>query len=370
MNLLLKILGKTKLKNYIIFESNPDFSDSSFWLYKYLVENTNVFKSYKCIWFVADYSNKKNLLCDNPITCVDSTGSGLFVKLKRFYYHYFAKAIIVCNRPIHKLREDQLRIYLSHGMPLKIPDEYYKGIGNCDLLTVTGEWFADFFTRYVKKESIQVLGLPRNDVLVNATAKKDNYVVWMPTFRQHKSVKNNRIENLFPLGLPLLKNENDILRIDTFLQNHGIVLMLRPHPAQDLSVLKIDRSENIVIADDSYLNSIGESLYSFLSHSMALITDYSSVYFDYLLLDRPIALTLEDIDEYTTQWPLILKKKKKELPGIHINNIDELEEFILELLSGIDRMKSERESLIEHMGIKKTESCLLITRYLMEKLNI
>ena len=177
MNLLLRILGKNRLNKYIIFESNPDFSDSSFWVYKYIVENTSIFKSYKCIWFIADYSKRKNLLCNNPITCVDSTGQGIFTKIKRLYYHYCAKAIIVCNRPIKKMREDQLRIYLSHGMPLKIPDAYFRGIGNCDLLTVTGEWFADFFSKYVNKDSIQVLGLPRNDVLLNAKEDKENYIV-------------------------------------------------------------------------------------------------------------------------------------------------------------------------------------------------
>ena len=369
MDILKKMLGKISLKNYIIFESNPDFSDSSYWLYKYLVENTDIFKTYKCIWFVADYSQKRNLLCDNPIVCVDSTGNGLLVKLRRIYYHYFSKVIIVCNRPIKKMREDQLRIYLTHGMPLKIPDEYFRGIGTCDLLTVTGEWFIDFFKKYVKRECIQVLGLPRNDIFEYAKEEKDNYIVWMPTFRQHKSVVNNRIVNRFPLGIPILKNENEIKQIDTFLQNHGIKLMLRPHPAQDLSVLKIDKTDNIVIADDIYLSSIGESLYSFLARSMALITDYSSVYFDYLFLDRPIALTFEDIEEYSSQWQLIYDDLRKELPGVHINSTDELQNFILELISGIDSTRSERENLIMRMGIKKTESCMLITRYIMNKLN-
>ena len=42
----------------------------------------------------------------------------------------------------------------------------------------------------------------------------------------------------------------------------------------------------------------GLSVYALLRNADALITDYSSAYFDYMLLNRPIAFTVEDIEEY------------------------------------------------------------------------
>ena len=39
-------------------------------------------------------------------------------------------------------------------------------------------------------------------------------------------------------------------------------------------------------------------MYVLLRNADALITDYSSAYFDYMLLNRPIAFTVEDIEEY------------------------------------------------------------------------
>lgn len=40
-------------------------------------------------------------------------------------------------------------------------------------------------------------------------------------------------------------------------------------------------------------------LYEILPHTDLLITDYSSVYFDYLLLDKPIVFTPTDLGEYS-----------------------------------------------------------------------
>ena len=40
------------------------------------------------------------------------------------------------------------------------------------------------------------------------------------------------------------------------------------------------------------------TLYTFLGTTSALITDYSSVFLDYYLLNRPVAFTINDYEEY------------------------------------------------------------------------
>ena len=55
---------------------------------------------------------------------------------------------------------------------------------------------------------------------------------------------------------------------------------------------------NIRIISDQDLADRGLQLYEVLAGSSALITDYSSVYFDYLLLNRPIATTTDDMEAW------------------------------------------------------------------------
>ena len=52
-----------------------------------------------------------------------------------------------------------------------------------------------------------------------------------------------------------------------------------------------------------------------LGSSDALITDYSSVYFDYLLLDKPIGFTVDDMELYIKDRGFIFNNPEEYMPG-------------------------------------------------------
>ncbi len=366
MRVFKRLLNVIPLKKYVIFESNPDFSDNSYWLFKYLAERTSFFSDFKCIWFISDKRNKVNQLFDVPVICVDNYSGKICARLIRFYYTFFSKYIIDCNRYIYKRRSGQKRIYLTHGMPLKIPYEYLEDIGDVDLLPILGTCFVDFFSKYVRKENIKVYGLPRNDVFLESKASLEKYIVWMPTYRQHRN--GNGIQSKFPLGIPVFNSKEELELIDCFLEKKGLRIMLRPHPAQNLTLINIKNSRNIIIADDEYLKSIGETLYSFIAHSAALITDYSSVYYDYLLLDRPIGVTFQDADDFSAKWPLFYKDIQKDLPGEKIFNIKDLKKFITNINCEIDSTRNERNNFLKKNGIKNNNACELIVEYMYKNM--
>ena len=84
-----------------------------------------------------------------------------------------------------------------------------------------------------------------------------------------------------------------------------------------------------------------------LAKSDALLTDYSSVYYDYLLCDKPIGAVWEDIERYrrnpgfAVDIDYIMKGAKK------IYNMEELLTFITDISSGNDILKSERKEIRE-----------------------
>ena len=363
-------MKRLKLKKIILFESNPDFSDNTYALFRYMSNNTNILDNYKSIWFMSDISKNKKKLCGKEIKCIDMYSRKITDIIKRNYYYFFASIIIDCNKCIGKYRDDQLRIYLTHGMPFKDPVDYMNKIGECDLLSVSGEGYIDYFSKYVNKDSIRFLGLPRNDLLfLRHKEENEKIIVWMPTFRQHNRNNENGITNEFALGIPIIKCCDEFNNLINYLESKHIIMFFRPHPAQDLSLIKIHNSYYFRILDNKYLEDNNLQLYEFLSKTSALITDYSSVYNDYLLTEKPIGLTFEDIDVYQKKWKIFYKNPYKSIPGNKINNINDLYNFIDEVYEEKDIYFDGRMKFMKLWGIKKINSCEMITNYIIEYLS-
>lgn len=129
------------------------------------------------------------------------------------------------------------------------------------------------------------LGIPRTDKYIsdnqsNHLKKNKNKisVLYAPTFRGRKKRSN----------VVLLKKV-----IDTFKSRNDIEIAYRGHPTT-----QVNKIENINNVSNKQLDEI---IYSF----DVLITDYSSILFDFLLIDKPFILYVPDLEDYTTnEFPL------------------------------------------------------------------
>ncbi len=360
------------IRKIIIFESNPDFADNTYWLFKYIADN-NLFSDYKFVWVTAKPTQIR-MLCGRNIICVDRFDKSYKGKLRRLYYLRSAKVIINCNRTIFKTRKEQIRIYLGHGMPIKQVKQLFdnKARGECDLLPLLGEKFREMYENFGYKEELNVCGYPRNEVLCKLSPSADDrYVVMMPTYREHisKDFVFSGYHSGFPLGIPAIKSYEEFKWLDDLLVCNKIKLYIRLHPAQDSSRLKLDDFNNIIIADDEFLKSKNISLYEFVAMSSALITDYSSIYYDYLLTKRPIGLTLEDAEQYALKFGLHFDDIRKELSGFKIDNCKDLAKFIEQIADNVDLLFDEREHFRREYGIEEFSSCRLIIDFLQRKLS-
>lgn len=135
-------------------------------------------------------------------------------------------------------------------------------------------------------------------------AKGKRIVLWAPTFRGNAASAK-------------LLGEDVIDRAKTELMSEDIYIIksLHPHMLAPGEVSKMTTNELLVVAD-------------------LLITDYSSVFFDYLLIDKPIIFFAIDYKEYYNSRGFYLDYDK--LPGVIIKDKSETE-----LLSSI------RESLLD-----------------------
>ena len=120
----------------------------------------------------------------------------------------------------------------------------------------------------------------------------------MPTFR--KSVDFSRMDSTseLALGVPILKDRESCNELNTFLAANNALLIVKIHPMQDLTTVKIKDMSNILVLDANTVKQRGVDNYHLMKDVDALISDYSSAAYDFLHADKPIAYTLDDAEDY------------------------------------------------------------------------
>jgi len=325
----------------IVLESVPDFSDSSKVLYDYLQKNGK--RKYKFIWLV-----------DNPKK-YDKLENTIFinankpVSLKYLYHVITSKYLMFCNREIRWIDlNKQIVISLTHGIPIKsckgkFPKEktfnYLLSTSEKEMPIIAGEYCAPI-------EKCFIADLPRNDLLFEKNKEVENYlkgyrkvITWLPTYRKHKSV-DIIDSNKFNI-IPLL-NEEGLTKLNKKLSKNNDILILKFHPAEDLTKFKTKQYSNIKIMSQDDLNNLNIHLYSLLAYTDALLTDYSSVSLDYILRNKPIGYVLDDLDEYKTNRGFCIDDINQVIAGPKIKTTEELFKFIDDVSENIDKYQKDR----------------------------
>lgn len=146
-----------------------------------------------------------------------------------------------------------------------------------DRVLLTGNPRTDQLWRHVEPDRLRALGIT------------GRFVVWMPTFRRARAVGAMRTR-----GGPLVEDRAGLADLAAGLRALDLQLVVKPHP------MDADRRSwpGAVTVDEEALAAAGITLYELLGASAGLVTDYSSVWVDYLLVDQPIAFLVPDRDTY------------------------------------------------------------------------
>ena len=76
-----------------------------------------------------------------------------------------------------------------------------------------------------------------------------------------------------------------------------------------------------------------------------MITDYSSVFYDFMLLNRPLAFTVDDIEQYKSGRGFAVDNPDYLTAGYKIHNEEELKKFLTDLLNDNDMFSTRREEV-------------------------
>ena len=342
--------NKTKLENEILL-IGLDFIDLNIkYLYLYLKTHTKI---------------KVHLACNNLRDIKIFKKEGIDVvdyPSKDFIDLVFkCKVKIVDHSPTEKFIIDCIDIgksvQLWHGVTVKMlgSQTNYKAL-KYDIVISTSSFVTEYsFSKLYDYQHIIHSGYPRNDILFNddnniinvdlellkdMRNKSFRYVIYMPTYR--------------PRGFDDNPLRYEDLNVFAKFNNIKIIIKMHPFVAERTqeglnNANKLNSNLSHIIFYDANMD-----IYPLLKYSDLLLTDYSSVYFDYLHLDKPILFFPYDYEAWESSADGVMLDYFAHSPGDKCYNYDEMKYFIVKNLNE-DSFKDERKVIYDKIFDNKTE---------------
>ncbi len=351
--IVLKFTKNKKLKNIIVIESHNDFDCNGGAFYNYLIKN-NYNKKYKIVWLVR--KKYKDKLPEN-VECVQLYKPSL----KKAYYMCMSKVFSYDCEIMPKLRDDQLLVYCSHGAGgLKNVKNNIKLPENTDYILVQSKKYAPIQANQLSispdDKRLVSIGYPSHDVFyddnyeeINKVTKKKfkKVILWMPTFRKGGGYNRNDSYKEQKLGIPLIESIEAYNYINNILKELNILLIIKIHPKQDLTDLKIGDLSNIIVLTGEKVKKINVDNYKLMKCTDALISDYSGAAYEYLQLDKPLAYVLDDMNEYKIGF--VVEDIHQLIAGHEIYSIDDMVKFIKDISKENDIYIEKRKKIRDYI---------------------
>ena len=323
-------------KNIWVFGAwyGQKYSDNSKWLYEYVLEHN---PEIKAVWITKNHDVYNKLQSQNKPVAMSASLKGSWWCL-RAKYALLTSGIVDVNA---FASNGCKQIWLWHGMPLKKilnSDSTYLNLSKSNkfIQKIFNPYYAfkpfetltssDFFTPFL----IEAFNLPENKILKTGLPRCDAFFqqkeeqliqkqrklypgtkifFYMPTFRM-SSQMNGIPFNPFIEKYSFYENE-----FSEFLEKENIIFLYKPHFADKAMKVQIKSPRFILLDDDAF-----EDLYILLNNIDGLITDYSSVFFDFIPTKKPIYLFPFDYEDYKKYSRDHYFEMYKQMNGIICNN--------------------------------------------------
>lgn len=334
-------------KKRVMFESflGRNVSGNPKYLYEQMIKD-GLDNKYDLIWILNNI--------DEPIN-----GSGKKVKRKTLKYYYYmatSKYWIFNCRQADEIIKRKENIYLQtwHGTPLKklamdmdnvnmagqtdineYKEKFYNNSRRWDYLLIQNDYSREIFKKAFAFNKTILNGYPANDILYTENNKESidkikdklnipknkKIILYAPTWRD---------DNFYKKGHYRMNIELDLDKMQKELGNEYIIL-LRMHYLITNNI-NIEKYKGFV-----YDYSQGYDIQELYLVSDILITDYSSVMFDYSNLNRPIIFFTYDIEQYRDALRGFYFDFEEEAPGPLVVDT----EGVIECLKSIDDINKQ-----------------------------
>lgn len=203
------------------------------------------------------------------------------------------------------------------------------------------------------------VGYPRNDQLFRPAGSGDlerlgitgDFVVWLPSFRTvgEQGTMLAQQDGIDVAGDQQLTEDFGV--VVAALARHGVQTLVKPHP-MDVVARAVPGT---VVVDDEQLEHLGLPLYAVLGAARGLISDHSSAWGDFLLLDRPIGFFFPDRHEFARGRGVYPPDALDWLPGPFLDTPAQIEDFVRSLSGESREERARRQHTIDRAGVVQTD---------------
>lgn len=330
--------------NWVVFESffGKSYNDSPKYLYEYMLEKYG--NKYKYIWIL---NNPSENMKGKPRRAAHHS-------LRHVYYSTRAKYHIYNVRQPGWFKKEDDMVFLEtwHGTPLKKlafdlddihaasqdhKETFYRDSRLWDYLVSANPFSTEVFERAfeVDREKIIEAGYPRNDILYAANADEiaqsikaklgipadKKVIMYAPTWRDNEFYGPGRYKFSMALDIEMLREE----------LSDEYVLLFRTH-YHIADRLDLSMYEGFIYNVSTY-----EDISELYLISDMCVTDYSSVFFDYANLRRPMLFFVYDFEEYKDELRGMYLDMESELPGPLLKTNREL----VDAIKNIDEVSAQ-----------------------------
>lgn len=253
-----------------------------------------------------------------------------------------------------------------HGTPIKkmgsdidADNKSFKGKGKweVDIMAAQSVYDVDIYSNAfhdISREKFRIIGLPRNDVFadihssnVDDLKRKLNIplnksvILYAPTFREYSRDADMQCKLVIPMNLDKWKN----------ILGDKYVLLFRAH---------YEVAKHMDIKEDEFVRDT--SAYPFLEDLMivsdVLVSDYSSIFFDYSIMHKPMLCFAYDYEEYAQKRGMYFDIREY-LPSAD-NEDSLLDMLVSELSNCVAKTREFQERYVTEFGSASRKSLDLI----------
>lgn len=338
-----RYIEKPVEENMIMFETfmGKSYADSPKYIYEYLAKNYP--GKYKFVWVLNDPKEKLPY-------------GGIVVKRfsKKYAYYLGVSKYFVFNvrQPLwFRKREEQVFLETWHGTPLKrlafdqeevtaasptYKAQFYRQKQEWDYLIAPNKFSSDIFKScFMYDGNMLETGYPRNDLLSSANRDEiaiqlkqklkipldKKTILYAPTWRDDEYYGKGQYKFKLKLDLDLLKEQ---------LGDEYVVLLRTHHYIADAL-------DTTGLEDFAFNLSKYDDISEVYLISDICITDYSSVFFDFANLKRPLLFYTYDLDKYRDVLRGFYIDMETELPGPLVYTSEE----VVDKIKNIDKLTAE-----------------------------
>jgi CDP-glycerol glycerophosphotransferase len=300
-------------KNLWVFGAygGQKYADSPRWLYEYILEHHT---EYKVVWITKNFdvyaklnhekkpvamtfSIRGIMVCLRASVSISSHGNG---DVNKFFINGIRSIWTWHGMPIKKLRyDDFINDNLFRNPFIVMFTKIFEPYNQLQEKTITS---SDFFVPFLQSafnlkdhNSILKTGLPRCDAFFSQKSEpivmeiRERFldckiIFYLPTFRTayYDGKMFNPFENIY-------FNEKFFFEK---LEKNNFVFLYKPHYFDKISI-NLNHERLIYLKDNDF-----DDLYILLKDIDILMTDYSSVYFDFIVMRKSVILAPFDYEEY------------------------------------------------------------------------